>query len=99
MNTKFSALLVLLTVIMDSHAADLDDGISLDTPIDDSIKTNTNINYIKLNAISKAKNKSKIKGGGAGSCGSGNIVIGAGSRVKEIINVSTNKGTTAICGK
>ena len=98
MNIKFLLLFLLPIILINSQAADLNDGIGIDTPIDDSIKTDTNINYIKLNAISKAKNQSKVKGG-SGSCGSGNIVIGAGSRVKEIINVSTNKGTTAICGK
>lgn len=93
-------LLVLAMLQTNSYAADLNDGIGIDTPVNDSIKADININYIKLKAISQAMNGSKSKGkGSSGSCGSGNIVIGAGSRVKQIINVSTNKGTTAICGK
>ncbi len=65
----------------------------------DDINLDKNVKFIIRNALAKGKSDNKAGGGKTGSCGSGNIVIGAGSKVKEVINISTNKGTTAVCGK
>ena len=95
----FQIILMLLfsCVIVDSYADDLNDGIALDKPINDDLTLDTNVQFIIRKALAKAKTKKKNSK--TSSCGSGNIVIGAGSKVKEVINISTNTGTTAICGK
>lgn len=97
-------LFLLITILlngMNCYAGDLDDGIGIDEPINDDISLGKNVQFIIRNALAKGKSgKSKEGGGGqTDACGSGNIVIGAGSKVKEVINISTNKGTTAVCGK
>jgi hypothetical protein len=89
--------LILLICTTTVYADDLDDGIGIDTPINDDIDLDKNIQFIVRKALARAKTGEK-NGTGSG-CGSGNITIGAGSRVKEVINVSNNKGTTAVCSK
>jgi len=90
----------LFLVVTNSYANDLDDGIGDDTKIDDGLDLDKNIKFIVRKGLSKANNKSGGKNSSqSGSCGSGNIVIGAGSKIKEVFNISTNKGTTAVCGK
>lgn len=94
---KFIALvfLILTTTVI---AGDLDDGIDLDTPIVDDLTLDKNVQFIVRNALAKGKS-GKANGDSSGSCGSGNITIGAGSKIKEVINISSNTGTTAVCGK
>ena len=89
---------MLLLFITAVNANDLDDGIGIDTPVNDDLTLDKNIKFIIRKALSKA-DSGQENGTESESCGSGNITIGAGSKVKEVINVSTNKGTTAVCGK
>lgn len=91
-------LIPILCVAMNSTANDLDDGIGIDTPINDDLDLDKNVQFIVRKALAKG-NQGQQDGTQSGTCGSGNIVIGPGSRVKEVINVSSNKGTTAVCGK
>lgn len=89
--------LILLICTTAVYADDLDDGIGIDTPINDDLTPDRNIQFIVRKALARAKTGEK-NGTGSG-CGSGNIIIGPGSRVKEVINISNNKGTTAVCSK
>ncbi len=75
-------------------ASDLDDGIAIDKPIDDSIKAGKNINFIVTKAKSKAKTAKGSSSVRVTKAGEGNINIGAGADLKgaTIINLSTNKG-------
>lgn len=90
-----SLFLLLSTAAL---ANDLDDGIDIDTAINDDLNLGKNVRFITRKALAKAKNGQK-NSNSSGTCGSGNITIGPGSKVKEVINVSTNKGTTAVCGR
>ena len=90
--------LVLLLSMTTVNAADLDDGIGIDTPVNDDLTLDKNVKFITRKALAKAKSDQK-NGTESKTCGSGNITIGAGSKVKEVINISTNKGTTAVCGQ
>ena len=87
----------LLLVATNGYADDFDDGIGIDTPIDDGLDLGKNTKFIVRKSIAKSNKDSKS--GKSGSCGSGNITIGAGSKIKEVINLSTSKGTVAVCGK
>lgn len=91
---KYIAL-ILLAVTATVNANDLDDGIAIDSPINDDINPDKNIKFITRKAMSRAKSGGN---NGRGTCGTGNITIGPGSKVKEVINLSTNKGNTAVCG-
>jgi len=76
-------------------ASDLDDGIAIDEPIDDSIKAGRNINYIVIKAQAKAKTSQTAEGSlRTNKAGEGNINIGAGADLRgaTIINLSENKG-------
>ncbi len=95
MKTYLAIIALVLSAGL-SVAGDLDDGIGIDQPINDDLSLDKNIKFITRKAIAKAKSQ---QGGGTSACGSGNVVIGPGSKVKEVINVSTNKGTTAVCGQ
>jgi hypothetical protein len=90
-----SLFLLLSTAAL---ANDLDDGIDIDTAINDDLNLGKNVRFITRKALAKGKNGQK-NSNSSGTCGSGNITIGPGSKVKEVINVSTNKGTTAVCGR
>lgn len=90
---------VLFVAMNTCYANDLDDGIGIDTPINDDLNLGKNVVFIRRKALAKAKAGQSGDGTQSGSCGSGNIVIGAGSKIKEVYNISTNKGTTAVCGK
>jgi hypothetical protein len=94
-------ILMALLNISTGYADDLDDGISIDTPINDDLTLDKNINFIKRNAIAKARSKSKGGKSSSGCDGTGNIKIGAGSNLKgaTIVNLSNNKGTTTVCDK
>jgi len=91
-------------------AGDLDDGISKYN--EDGIKswdnmgqTDKNINYIKLNAKSRAKVRAKADPNSAltGQTGGGNmnsVVMGAGSNVRgDIYIIDDSKGSKSIVGK
>jgi len=98
--------LFLLLLTNNIHASDLDDGIALDTLINDDLVLDRNIAFIKSNAIGKARSRAKDRGGdiddiGDGCDGTGNIKIGPGSDLKgaTIVNLSNNKGTTSVCGQ
>ena len=93
--------LFLLVHLIPVIADDLNDGIAIDTPINDDLTLGKNINFIKRNAIAKSKHKSKNGNTKSGCDGTGNIKIGAGSNLKgaTIVNLSSNKGTTTVCGK
>ena len=93
-------LITLFLVTSHVYANDLDDGIGIDTKIDDGLDLGKNVQFITRKGLAKAKADNKSGGQSqSGSCGSGNIIIGAGSKIKEVYNISTNKGTTAVCGK
>ncbi len=95
----------MLLLTFNANADDLDDGIELDNPIDDSLDLDKNINFIKRSAIAKSKSKSGGNNSSqseSGGCdGTGNIKIGAGSNLKgaTIVNLSNNKGTSSVCTK
>lgn len=96
---KNIALLVLMLAIAPfAMADDLNDGIEIDTNVSDDLTLGKNVRFITQKALAKSKSGQKNKDP-TNACGSGNIVIGPGSKVKEVINVSTNKGTTAVCGR
>ncbi len=90
--------IILLIFATTVSAGDLDDGIGIDEPINDDLNLDKNVKFIIRNALAKG-GSGQTNGTGSGTCGSGNITIGAGSKVKEVINISTNTGTTAVCGK
>jgi hypothetical protein len=95
-------LISLFLVAANSYANDLDDGIGIDNRIDDGLDLGKNTKFIIRKGLSKAKASNKAggkDGSQSGSCGTGNIIIGAGSKIKEVYNISTNKGTTTVCGK
>lgn len=87
--------LILLIFTATVTADDLDDGIGIDEPITDDLNLDKNVQFIVRNALSKGNSN---QADSTGTCGSGNIVIGAGSNVQEVINISSNTGTTAVCG-
>jgi hypothetical protein len=113
MFTKNLTIVVLLLGFNSPiFCGDLDDGIGLDKPINDDINAGINIEFIKRNAKAKAKRRAgeadtltsrsqAIGGGESSECGgAGNIQIGPGTDlkgVKQIINISTNKGVSTIC--
>ncbi len=100
MNFRPALLVVTLLITTNCYADDLDDGIGIDGPIDDDLNLSKNVKFIIRKALAQAKTDDESGGGTeSSSCGSGNIVIGAGSNVKEVINISTNTGTTAVCGQ
>ncbi|ADE14846.1 hypothetical protein Nhal_1722 [Nitrosococcus halophilus Nc 4] len=86
-------------------SSDLDDGIPLDTPVDDSLKTGVNIPYVLMKAkgreLSAKRNKSNtlITDKDANAVGQGNIILGPGAKLGPgavIINNSDNRGATAV---
>ncbi|VAW85535.1 hypothetical protein MNBD_GAMMA16-161 [hydrothermal vent metagenome] len=88
----------LLILCGNAAGSDLDDGMGIDKPIDDSIKPSQNINYIVTKAKSKAKTSMTGSGARVVKAGMGNINIGAGTNLKgaTIINLSTNKGNNVV---
>ena len=108
---KLTVILLLIGISGSGFCGDLDDGIGLDKPINDDINAGINIEFIKRNAKAKAKRRageadtltSRSQALDGGECeGAGNIKIGPGTDlkgVKQIINISTNKGVSTICTK
>lgn len=90
-------LLPALWVYGQAHAADLDDGIPIDEPIHDQLRTQKNIPYIVLKAKMQARRKGTSD---SAEVGSGNIIVGPGTDLKGavLINDSDNSGTVAIAG-
>ncbi len=94
---KKIGLLLIISCSFSVFANDLDDGIGLDEPINDDLKIDTNVQFIKRKALAKSKGKSSNAGGM--SCGIGSVCIQSGSDVKEINVVSDNKGSTNVSGQ
>jgi len=86
-------------VVMPVFAGDLDDGIAIDEPLDDTLTTDMNRTFIvnMVNAKKKAGSSGK-NGKVITSDGVGNINIGVGTDLKgaTIINLSDNEGATAV---
>ena len=80
------------------YAGDLDDGLGIDENISDDLQLNTNVEFIKRNAIAKAKRKSNQD---SGCSGTGNQTFGPGANLKgaTIVNLSNNKGASSVCIK
>lgn len=83
-----------------AYADDFDGGIPLDNAgINDNLDMGLNIQYIKRNAIAKARRGAK---GASTNCGgAGNQTFGPGANLKgaTIVNLSDNKGTSTACIK
>jgi hypothetical protein len=88
-------------------AGDLDDGIKMDEAINDDLKLDTNIQFIKAQA--KAASQAKADGKTITSnvivndeCGgTGNQVFGVGTDLSNavIVNISDNRGSSTACVK
>ncbi|QBQ55175.1 hypothetical protein [Nitrosococcus wardiae] len=96
--------LVLMSPLV-GMSSDLDDGIPLDTPVDDSLKTGVNIPFVLMKAkgrelsATKNKNKTLITDRDTNVVGQGNIILGPGAKLGPgtvIINNSDNRGAAAI---
>jgi hypothetical protein len=100
-------ILISLTYTLNATAGDLDDGIIADTPINDDIKLDTNVEFIVRKAKSAAAQYKDGKNPGNkvfvndGCGGTGNQNFGAGSNLKgaTIVNLSDNKGADTVCKK
>jgi len=102
---KLLIFVVFFVFSYSSFAGDLDDGIKLDEPINDDLKLDTNLQYIKRRAKAKTEsiqdgeeNSDKIVVNDA--CGgTGNMNFGAGANLKgaTIVNMSDNRGSSAVC--
>ena len=78
---------------------DLNDSITIDTPVSDNVNVDKNTRFRVMDAKAKAKRKGgKIITNSGQNNGLGNINIGAGANLKgtTIINLSNNKNGTAI---
>jgi hypothetical protein len=91
----YCLMLIGCFAVNPSYASDFDDDIELDEPIDDSIKLKPNIQFIKRNALAKANRAKKNNG----CTGTGNLTFETGANLKgaTIVNLSNNKGTSAVC--
>ncbi|MBN2701688.1 MAG: hypothetical protein ACPW60_01325 [Methylohalobius sp. ZOD2] len=94
------ALSLLLIPAM-AWSSDLDDGIPLDTPIDDSLKTGLNDSFILMKAKGKelSGNRKTLITNESNSAGQGNIILGPGTKLAPgtiILNNSDNRGATAV---
>lgn len=112
---RLAVMVFLLCLSSLGICGDLDDGIGIDTPINDDINSGINVQFIRRNVVAKARREAKkaeeadaegaAEGGEAEALecdGAGNINIGPGtdlSGVKQIINVSTTVGTSTVCTK
>ncbi len=96
---NISLVVFFLVACSPSYAGDLDDGIALDTPINDDLRLDINVDFIKRNAKAKAKRGAANNSNGCE--GTGNQSFGAGSNLKgaTIVNLSDNKGSSTVCIK
>jgi hypothetical protein len=87
---------VLLSVLSTGFADDLDDGIALDTPINDDLQLDINVDFIKRNAKAKARRGAASR---SGCQGAGNQTFGPGANLKgaTIVNLSNNQGSSTVC--
>ncbi|MCK4493855.1 MAG: hypothetical protein KAU26_07345 [Methylococcales bacterium] len=106
MNLQKKTLIILLTLSFSAVAGDLDDGIALDTPINDDLKLDTNVLFLIKRAEEKVKEKQKnpsnkriITNEKCG--GTGNINL-TGTKLKSnttIINLANIKNSSSVCKK
>ncbi|MDX2504694.1 MAG: hypothetical protein QNL62_09490 [Gammaproteobacteria bacterium] len=104
---KYFTLMFFLLISFSVVADDLDDGVKLDEPINDDINLDVNIQFIKRRAKAAAESvqngndvNNKIAVNTA--CGgTGNQSFGAGSNLTgaTIVNLSDNRGSSAVCAK
>lgn len=97
---------IFLSMCSFSFAGDLDDGIKLDEAINDDLKIEKNLQYIKRKALAKAQAQQSGEEGDPKvivntACGTGNQNFGAGANLKgaTIVNLSNNTGANAVCGQ
>ncbi len=99
---RFSVLLCLFSSIV--LGGDLDDGIAIDEPINDSLKPTINIPFILMKAkAAELRGKKGLKSSRPvitqGDQGQGNITFGVGSKIAPgttIVNTSEIKNSNAI---
>ena len=98
---SYTYLLLLCLVSSSLYADDLNDGIGIDEPINDDLQISPNIDFIKRNAIAKARRATKGGKSNSGCSGTGNQSFGPGANLKgaTIVNLSNNKGATSVCIK
>lgn len=102
--------IILIALLLSGQwavAGDLDDGIKMDEPINDDLKLDTNIQFIRAQA--KAAANAKAEGKTLSSnvivndeCGgTGNQVFGVGTDLSNavIVNISDNRGSSTTCVK
>ncbi len=95
---------VLILVSGNVSSGDLNDGIAIDTPVDDSLKPTINIPFILMKAkAAELRGKKGLKSSRPvitqGEQGQGNITFGVGSKIAPgttIINASEIKNSNAI---
>ena len=94
----FLSLLILL-LCNSLNADEFDGGIPIGEPITDKLDKSLNIQYIKRNAMAKAKRGSSI--GNTECGGTGNQTFGPGANLQgaTIVNLSDNKGANSTCFK
>ena len=95
---KLPVYLILISIVTSPlYAGDLDDGMGIDEDINDNLQLNTNIDFIKRNALAKSKRNK----GDSGCGGAGNQTFGPGANLKgaTIVNLSDNKGASSVCIK
>lgn len=96
-HTRFCTFLFAISLISSPlYAGDLDDGIGVDEDVNDNIQLNPNIDFIKRNALAKAR-RGTANNSGCG--GTGNQVFGPGANLTNatIVNLSDNKGANSVC--
>jgi len=104
-NARLTLLFITCFASSLTLANDLNDGIPLDTKLDDTLERDFNTTYIVTKSKGQARSQQRrgsssktiILKDGQGA-GVGNIEIGAGSNLKgaTIINLSNNKKSTVI---
>lgn len=96
-HTRFCTLLFTISLIScPLYAGDLDDGIGIDEDINDNIQLSPNIDFIKRNALAKAR-RNTDKNSGCGGTGNQTFGPGADLRNATIVNLSDNKGANSVC--
>ena len=98
---SYTCLLLLCLASSSLYADDLNDGIAIDEGINDNLQLNSNIDYIKRNAMAKARRSTSGGQSNSGCSGTGNQSFGPGANLKNatIVNLSNNKGATSVCIK
>ena len=99
--TLCSALMSTALLCTPAWGSDLDDGIAIDEPVNDSVQVDTNTIFTVVHAKTKARAQSSGSSTDtvtADGNGLGNINIGAGVDLSgaTIINLSDNENSTVI---